>query len=179
MGPLDKLISLDVQILFPKPSKLDVAGVKKSDFDDAKADPTSPSDRQGYFERHYRKSEHQVPMRDGVRLFTQVYSPIDESEVLTPADPFYHVDKKRFTVPFVCGARDLGEALRRIAEGAAIPESEITYGDRVVKLDKKGRGVIASYEVIRRMSVEMLRVHLQRIGDACGATSMRGWRACW
>jgi pyridoxal 5'-phosphate synthase pdxS subunit len=45
---------------------------------------------------------------------------IDESEVLTPADPFYHVDKKRFTVPFVCGARDLGEALRRIDEGAAM-----------------------------------------------------------
>lgn len=45
---------------------------------------------------------------------------IDESEVLTPADPFYHVDKRRFTVPFVCGARDLGEALRRIDEGAAM-----------------------------------------------------------
>ncbi len=45
---------------------------------------------------------------------------IDESEVLTPADPFFHVDKKRFTVPFVCGARDLGEALRRIDEGAAM-----------------------------------------------------------
>ncbi|MFP4170723.1 MAG: pyridoxal 5'-phosphate synthase lyase subunit PdxS [Methanomassiliicoccales archaeon] len=45
---------------------------------------------------------------------------IDESEVLTPADPFYHVNKRDFTVPFVCGARDLGEALRRIDEGAAM-----------------------------------------------------------
>lgn len=45
---------------------------------------------------------------------------IDESEVLTPADPFYHVEKNKFTVPFVCGARDLGEALRRIDEGAAM-----------------------------------------------------------
>lgn len=45
---------------------------------------------------------------------------IDESEVLTPADDQYHVDKWQFTVPFVCGARDLGEALRRIAEGAAM-----------------------------------------------------------
>jgi len=45
---------------------------------------------------------------------------IDESEVLTPADPFMHVVKKDFTVPFVCGAKDLGEALRRIDEGAAI-----------------------------------------------------------
>ena len=45
---------------------------------------------------------------------------IDESEVLTPADDVYHIDKTRFKVPFVCGARDLGEALRRINEGAAM-----------------------------------------------------------
>lgn len=45
---------------------------------------------------------------------------IDESEVLTPADPHYHVDKNNFAVPFVCGCRDLGEALRRIYEGAAM-----------------------------------------------------------
>lgn len=45
---------------------------------------------------------------------------IDESEVLTPADPQYHIDKWAFTVPFVCGARNLGEACRRIAEGAAM-----------------------------------------------------------
>ncbi|NLN27694.1 MAG: pyridoxal 5'-phosphate synthase lyase subunit PdxS, partial [Firmicutes bacterium] len=45
---------------------------------------------------------------------------IDESEVLTPADDRFHIDKHAFTVPFVCGARDLGEALRRIAEGAAL-----------------------------------------------------------
>lgn len=45
---------------------------------------------------------------------------IDESEVLTPADPFAHVDKMPFKVPFVCGARNLGEALRRIAEGASM-----------------------------------------------------------
>ena len=45
---------------------------------------------------------------------------IDESEVLSPADDVYHIDKTRFAVPFVCGARDLGEALRRIAEGASM-----------------------------------------------------------
>ena len=45
---------------------------------------------------------------------------IDESEVLTPADEEHHIDKRKFTVPFVCGARNLGEALRRIAEGAAL-----------------------------------------------------------
>jgi len=45
---------------------------------------------------------------------------IDESEVLSPADDVYHIDKTQFTVPFVCGAKDLGEALRRISEGAAM-----------------------------------------------------------
>lgn len=45
---------------------------------------------------------------------------IDESEVLTPADEHYHIDKRKFTVPFVCGCRDLGEALRRIGEGASM-----------------------------------------------------------
>jgi pyridoxal 5'-phosphate synthase pdxS subunit len=45
---------------------------------------------------------------------------IDESEVLTPADPWHHIDKWRFKVPFVCGCRDLGEAARRLAEGAAM-----------------------------------------------------------
>ena len=45
---------------------------------------------------------------------------IDESEVLSPADDVYHIDKTKFTVPFVCGARNLGEALRRIAEGATM-----------------------------------------------------------
>jgi pyridoxal 5'-phosphate synthase pdxS subunit len=45
---------------------------------------------------------------------------IDESEVLTPADPFYHIDKRTFTVPFICGARELGEAVRRVWEGAAM-----------------------------------------------------------
>ncbi len=49
---------------------------------------------------------------------------IDESEVLTPADDLFHLDKQPYTVPFVCGARDLGEALRRIAEGAAMIRSK-------------------------------------------------------
>jgi pyridoxal 5'-phosphate synthase pdxS subunit len=49
---------------------------------------------------------------------------VDESEVLTPADDKYHIDKHPFTTPFVCGARDLGEALRRIAEGAAMIRSK-------------------------------------------------------
>src|SRR6266852_132249 len=58
---------------------------------------------------------------------------IDESEVLTPADEVHHVDKQAFTVPFVCGARNLGEALRRIAEGAAMirTKGEAGTGDVV------------------------------------------------
>lgn len=49
---------------------------------------------------------------------------VDESEVLSPADDVYHIDKKKFNVPFVCGAKDLGEALRRIAEGATMIRSK-------------------------------------------------------
>src|SRR5579885_3155968 len=49
---------------------------------------------------------------------------IDESEVLTPADEQYHIEKHNFKVPFVCGSRDLGEALRRIGEGAAMIRSK-------------------------------------------------------
>ena len=50
---------------------------------------------------------------------------VDESEVLTPADYAHHVDKWQFTVPFVCGATNLGEALRRLAEGAAMVRKEL------------------------------------------------------
>ena len=78
-----------------------------------------------------------------------------------------HVDGTAYDVPYVIESA-AEEELRGVAEGAAIPESEITYGDRIVKLDKKGRGVIASYEAVRRMSVDMLRVHLQRIGERLG-----------
>ena len=72
-----------------------------------------------------------------------------------------------FDVPYV-SANSEEEELRGVAEGAAIPESEIAYGDRVIRLNKMGRGIIASYEVVRRMSVDMLRVHLQRMGEQMG-----------
>ncbi len=61
--------------------KLDAYGVKKAAFDDKKANPASRRDRLGYFERHYHKSEHQIPMRDGIRLFTQIFSPLGSSEL--------------------------------------------------------------------------------------------------
>ena len=61
-------------------AKLDFFSFRKSDFDDGRLDPSSPSDCLSYFERHYEKAESMVPMRDGVRLFTQIYSPLDRSE---------------------------------------------------------------------------------------------------
>jgi putative CocE/NonD family hydrolase len=67
--------------MFNEEAKLEFIGTKKGKLDDSNADPSSPLDRLGYFERHYRKAEHRIPMRDGVRLFTQIYSPIDESEL--------------------------------------------------------------------------------------------------
>src|SRR2546423_1124663 len=74
---------------------------------------------------------------------------IDESEVLTPADEEHHIDKWAFTVPFVCGCRDLGEALRRIAEGAAMirTKGEAGTGDIVNAL----RHMRAVYGAIRRL----------------------------
>jgi len=58
---------------------------------------------------------------------------VDESEVLTPADEMFHIDKNRFTIPFICGARDLGEALRRINEGAAMIRTKGEAGTGDVK----------------------------------------------
>lgn len=77
------------------------------------------------------------------------------------------IEGTAYDVPHVTESAT-NEELRSVAEGASIPESEITYGDRIVKLDKKGRGVLASYEAVRRMSVDMLRVHLQRMGERLG-----------
>ncbi|GAB4336650.1 MAG: pyridoxal 5'-phosphate synthase lyase subunit PdxS [Dehalococcoidia bacterium] len=74
---------------------------------------------------------------------------IDESEVLTPADETHHIDKHRFTVPFVCGCRNLGEALRRIAEGAAMirTKGEAGTGDIVEAV----RHMRAVQDEIRRL----------------------------
>ncbi|MCD8356792.1 MAG: pyridoxal 5'-phosphate synthase lyase subunit PdxS [Clostridia bacterium] len=74
---------------------------------------------------------------------------IDESEVLSPADDIYHIDKTKFKVPFVCGARDLGEALRRIAEGASMirTKGEPGTGD-----------VVQAVRHMRKMMQEIRRV---------------------
>jgi pyridoxal 5'-phosphate synthase pdxS subunit len=75
---------------------------------------------------------------------------VDESEVLTPADEAHHIDKHAFTVPFVCGATDLGEALRRIAEGAAMIRSKGEAGTgNVVEATRHMRALRAG---IRRLA---------------------------
>jgi pyridoxal 5'-phosphate synthase pdxS subunit len=77
---------------------------------------------------------------------------IDESEVLTPADEQYHIDKKKFTVPFVCGARDLGEALRRIHEGAAMVRTKGEAGTgNVVEAVRHMRAIMGSIRALKGM----------------------------
>src|SRR2546421_5740866 len=82
---------------------------------------------------------------------------IDESEVLTPADEAHHVDKHAFTVPFVCGARNLGEALRRIAEGAAMirTKGEAGTGD-VVHAVKHIRQIVQEMRILTVLGEEEL-----------------------
>ena len=82
---------------------------------------------------------------------------IDESEVLTPADESHHVDKHAFSVPFVCGARNLGEALRRIAEGAAMirTKGEAGTGD-VVHAVKHMRQIVKEMKQLTVMSEQEL-----------------------
>jgi pyridoxal 5'-phosphate synthase pdxS subunit len=82
---------------------------------------------------------------------------IDESEVLTPADEEHHVDKHAFTVPFVCGARNLGEALRRISEGAAMirTKGEAGTGD-VVHAVRHMRTIVREMKALTVMGEEEL-----------------------
>jgi pyridoxal 5'-phosphate synthase pdxS subunit len=82
---------------------------------------------------------------------------IDESEVLTPADEAHHVDKHAFTTPFVCGARNLGEALRRIAEGAAMirTKGEAGTGD-VIHAVKHMRQIVSEMKALTVMSDQEL-----------------------
>src|SRR5258708_9744435 len=82
---------------------------------------------------------------------------IDESEVLTPADEAHHVDKWDFTVPFVCGATNLGEALRRITEGAAMIRSKGEAGTgNVVEATRHMRAIRAEIRMLSTLSAEEL-----------------------
>lgn len=83
---------------------------------------------------------------------------IDESEVLTPADPFGHVDKMAFKAPFVCGARDLGEALRRIQEGASMIRTKGEAGTgNIVEAVRHIKTMNADIAVLKELSDEELR----------------------
>ncbi len=82
---------------------------------------------------------------------------IDESEVLTPADDEYHIDKHAFKIPFVCGCRNLGEALRRIGEGAAMIRTKGEAGTgNVVEAVRHMRAVVSEIRRIQGMSREEL-----------------------
>ena len=77
---------------------------------------------------------------------------IDESEVLTPADNFFHVDKNKFNIPFVCGARNLSEALRRIDEGAAMIRTKGEAGSgNIVSAVKHMRAITADILLVSKM----------------------------
>jgi pyridoxal 5'-phosphate synthase pdxS subunit len=90
---------------------------------------------------------------------------IDESEVLTPADEAHHIDKWGFTVPFVCGARDLGEALRRLAEGAAMIRTK----------GEAGTGnVVEAVRHVRAITSDMARLHGMRTDELVAAAKELG-----
>ena len=90
---------------------------------------------------------------------------IDESEVLTPADEQFHINKHDFKVPFVCGCRDLGEALRRIAEGAAMIRTKGEAGTgNVVEAVRHMRAVNAGIRGLSGMGREELVMEAKRLG---------------
>lgn len=83
---------------------------------------------------------------------------VDESEVLTPADPFYHINKHEFTIPFVCGCRNLGEATRRIWEGAAMIRTKGEAGTgNIVEAIRHQRTVVSMITVLKEMDKDELR----------------------
>tara|TARA_B100000927_G_scaffold12597_1_gene10018 strand:+ start:8078 stop:9082 length:1005 start_codon:yes stop_codon:yes gene_type:complete len=99
---------------------------------------------------------------------------IDESEVLTPADPFFHISKKNFTIPFVCGCTNLGEAVRRISEGAAMIRTKGEAGTgNVVSAVQHARllraeiqHIQAANEQEKQNMVDVIMEGFQRMNDA-------------
>jgi pyridoxal 5'-phosphate synthase pdxS subunit len=90
---------------------------------------------------------------------------IDESEVLTPADEAHHIDKFAFTVPFVCGARNLGEALRRIGEGAAMIRTKGEAGSgNVVEAVRHMRAVQSAMKRLTTLGAEELMAEAKELG---------------
>jgi pyridoxal 5'-phosphate synthase pdxS subunit len=90
---------------------------------------------------------------------------IDESEVLTPADEEHHIDKRAFTVPFVCGARNLGEALRRIAEGAAMIRTKGEAGSgNIVEAVRHMRTIMREIRQLTVLGKEELVAESKKLG---------------
>jgi pyridoxal 5'-phosphate synthase pdxS subunit len=90
---------------------------------------------------------------------------IDESEVLTPADEHFHVDKFAFKVPFVCGCRDLGEALRRIGEGAAMIRTKGEAGSgNIVEAVRHMRAVVSGIKRLTTLGPEELMTEAKNLG---------------
>ncbi len=90
---------------------------------------------------------------------------IDESEVLTPADERFHIDKRKFKVPFVCGARDLGEALRRIGEGAAMIRTKGEAGTgNVVEAVRHMRAIMDQMRQLQALPEEELMTVAKELG---------------
>ncbi|MFZ5753475.1 MAG: pyridoxal 5'-phosphate synthase lyase subunit PdxS [Bacillota bacterium] len=90
---------------------------------------------------------------------------IDESEVLTPADDMYHIDKHSFKIPFVCGARNLGEALRRIGEGAAMIRTKGEAGTgNVVEAVRHMRTIMAEIRRLKNLPKEELMTAAKEMG---------------
>ena len=90
---------------------------------------------------------------------------IDESEVLTPADEENHIDKHPFTVPFVCGCRDLGEALRRIGEGAAMIRTKGEAGSgNIVEAVRHMRSVVSGIRRLKALGPEELMAEAKNLG---------------
>lgn len=90
---------------------------------------------------------------------------IDESEVLTPADEVFHINKKAFTVPFVCGARDIGEALRRIGEGASMIRTKGEPGTgNIVEAVRHQRMMQSQIRKIQSMSYDELMAEAKNLG---------------
>ncbi|WP_420596533.1 pyridoxal 5'-phosphate synthase lyase subunit PdxS [Deinococcus sp.] len=90
---------------------------------------------------------------------------IDESEVLTPADESFHIDKSKFTVPFVCGAKNLGEALRRVGEGASMIRTKGEAGTgNVVEAVRHARTILGDIRSIQNRPVEELMTVARDLG---------------
>lgn len=98
---------------------------------------------------------------------------IDESEVLTPADDEYHINKFAFSTPFVCGARDLGEALRRIGEGSAMIRTKGEAGTgNVVEAVRHMRKINSQINALKNIPDEELMTFAKNIGAPCELVKM-------